>query len=85
MNQVRVRDVIDGCDNTFEVHKLENIKAGLSVMGGEVVVGDRDTKADVVMRLLCSTEAEKDEWVRAINGEVKQLRSMASALSSTFL
>jgi len=85
VNQVRVRDVIDGCDNTFEVHKLENIKAGLSVMGGEVVVGDRDTKAGVVMRLLCSTESEKEEWVRAINGEVKQLRSMANTLSSQLL
>ena len=85
VNQVRVRDVIDGCDNTFEVHKLENIKAGLSVMGGEVVVGDRDTKAGVVMRLMCSTESEKEEWVRAINGEVKQLRSMANTLSSQLL
>ena len=54
-------------------------------MGGEVVVGDRDTKAGVVMRLLCSTEAEKDEWVKAINAEVKQLRSMANTLSSQLL
>jgi hypothetical protein len=85
VNQVRVRDVIDGCDLTFEVHKLENIKAGLSVRGGEVVVGDRDTKAGVVMRIRCASEPEKEQWVRAVNTEVKQLRSMAHTLSSLSL
>ena len=30
-------------------------------------------------------QAEKDEWVRAINAEVKQLRSMANTLSSQLL
>ena len=43
-------------------------------------MGDRDTRAGVVMRLLCSSEGEKEEWVRAINTEVKQLRSMANTL-----
>merc|ERR1719481_1044061 len=85
VNQVRVRDVIEGCPLTFEVHKLENIKAGLSVRGGQVIQGDRDTKAGVVMRLVCAHEKEKEEWVRAINQEVKQLRSMANILSSQFL
>ena len=81
VNQVRVRDVIDGCDATLEVHKLENMKAGLSVEGGEVVVGDPDTRARVVMKLRCGDQTEKEEWVRAVNKEVKMLRNMANALS----
>jgi len=85
VNQVRVRDVTAGCDRTFEVHKLENIKAGLSVRGGQVVVGDSNNRAGVVMRVMCSSEVEKEEWVRAVNMEVKQLRSMANNLASQLI
>ena len=38
------------------------------------------TRAGVVMRVMCSSEVEKDEWVRAVNMEVKQLRSISFSL-----
>ena len=44
----------------------------------------KDTKSGVVMRLECESENEKDDWVGAINTEVKQLRNMARSLSSQF-
>ena len=73
-----MRDVIASCPRTFEVHKLEHIKAGLSVMGGEVVVGDKGIQAGVVMRIICNTEKEKEEWVRSINCEVSNFCSSSS-------
>ena len=69
----------------FEVHKLENIKVGISVMGQQTPsVHKKDTKSGVIMRLECESENVKDDWVRAINSEVKQLRNMARSLSSQF-
>jgi hypothetical protein len=44
----------------------------------------KDTKSGAIMRLECESEDVKDDWVRAINSEVKQLRSMARTLSSQF-
>ena len=37
------------------------------------------------MTVMCSSEVEKDEWVRAVNMEVKQLRSMANSLASQLI
>jgi len=85
INQVRIRDTIADNLNTFEVHKLENIKVGISVMGQQTPsVHKKDTKSGVIMRLECESENVKDDWVRAINSEVKQLRNMARSLSSQF-
>jgi len=85
INQVRIRDTIADNLNTFEVHKLENIKVGISVMGQQTPIENKkDTKSGVVMRLECESEKVKDDWVRAINTEVKQLRNMARSLSSQF-
>ena len=44
----------------------------------------RATKSGVIMRIECESENVKDDWVRAVNSEVKQLRSMAKSLSSQF-
>ena len=35
----------------------------------------------VLMRLECESEENKNEWVKAINSEVKQLRSIANNIS----
>ena len=68
---------------TFEVHKLENIKVGIAVMGLPSVLNPkRDLKSGLIMRLECESETEKNHWVKAINYEVKQLRTMAKNLSS---
>ena len=83
---MRVRDTIGDDLNTFEVHKLEHVKAGISVMGKpNTSDGKSDTKSVAIMRLECQSEDEKDEWVRAINSEVKLLRSLAKTLSSQFI
>eukprot|EP00092_Neocalanus_flemingeri_P027093 GFUD01029380.1.p1 GENE.GFUD01029380.1~~GFUD01029380.1.p1 ORF type:complete len:410 (+),score=112.23 GFUD01029380.1:121-1350(+) len=84
VNQVRVRDTVGEDQNTFEVHKLENVK--VSVMEEPNTSESKsDTKSGVIMRLECQSEEDKDDWVRAINNEVKQLRSMAKTLSRQFI
>jgi hypothetical protein len=82
VNKVRIRDTIGEDLNIFEIHKLEDIKCGISMMR-EASSGD--TKSVVAMRLECLSEDEKEVWVRAINSEIKQLRHMAKTLSSQFL
>jgi hypothetical protein len=74
LNQVRVRDVVADDENTFEVHKLEHLKAESS----------DDTKGGIVMRIVCESEDFKNEWVKAINSEVKLLRSTAKSISNQF-
>ena len=78
LNHVRVRDVIADDLNTFEVHKLEHLKFGI----GE---SKNENKSGIIMRLECDSEETKDEWVKAINNEVKLLRSAAKSISSNFL
>eukprot|EP00092_Neocalanus_flemingeri_P006754 GFUD01007296.1.p1 GENE.GFUD01007296.1~~GFUD01007296.1.p1 ORF type:complete len:191 (+),score=49.79 GFUD01007296.1:70-573(+) len=86
VNQVRIRDTVADDLNTFEVHKLENIKIGITVNGQSNPTDNKsDTKNGVIMRIECESEDEKDDWVKAINSEVKQLRSMAQTLSSQFV
>ena len=84
MNKVRIRDTIGEDLNIFEIHKLEDVKCGISVMR-EPNINKVDTKSVVAMRLECLSEDKKEEWVRAINSEIKQLRHMAKTLSSQFL
>ena len=74
LNQVRVRDVVAEDENTFEVHKLEHLKAAST----------DDTKGGIVMRLECESEDVKNEWVKAINSEVKHLRSTVKSISNQF-
>ena len=74
LNQVRVRDVVADDENTFEVHKLEHLKT----------VSTDDTKGGIVMRLKCESEDVKNEWVKAINSEVKHLRSTVKSISNQF-
>ena len=78
LNHVRVRDVIADDLNTFEVHKLEHLKLGIGESKSE-------NKSGMIMRLECDSEDTKDEWVKAINNEVKLLRSTAKNISSNFL
>ena len=59
----------------FEVHKIEPLKA-------DMILGV--TKSSVILRLECDSACTKDDWVRAINAEVKQLRYMAKILSCPF-
>jgi len=82
INLLRVRDVIEDDPNSFEIHKLEHIKMGITVMDKSDNTGKGDLRSGLVMRLECLSEEEKDQWVRTINKEVKKLRSMAKALSS---
>jgi hypothetical protein len=71
---VRVRDVVADGENLFEVHKLEHLKAESTY----------DTKSGIMMRLECESEDVKNEWVKAINREVKQLRSTVKYISNQF-
>ena len=71
LNQVRVRDVVAEDEVTFEIHKLEQLKGRSS----------NNTKGGILMRLECESEENKNEWVKAINSEVKHLRSIANNIS----
>eukprot|EP00092_Neocalanus_flemingeri_P023363 GFUD01025330.1.p1 GENE.GFUD01025330.1~~GFUD01025330.1.p1 ORF type:complete len:304 (+),score=83.11 GFUD01025330.1:249-1160(+) len=84
VNQVRVRDTVGEDQNTFEIHKLEHVKVAV-MEETNTSKSKSDTKSGVIMRLECQSEENKDDWVRAINNEVKQLRSMAKTLSSQFI
>ena len=74
LNQIRVRDLVADDENLFEVHKWEHLKAESS----------DDSKGGIVMRLECESENVKNEWVKAINSEVKQLRSTVKSISNQF-
>ena len=78
LNQVRVRDVIADDSHTFEVHKLEHLKVCIGKSKSE-------NKGGLIMRLECESQDAKDEWVKAINHEVKQIRSKAKMVASQFL
>ena len=77
LNLVRVRDVIADNPNTFEIHKLEHLK----VSRGEP---KSDHKSGIIMRLECESQDKKDEWVKAINSEVKQLSSTSNHIGNQF-
>ena len=68
---MRVRDVIAEDESTFEIHKLEHVKDRTV----------KETKRGIIMRIKCETEDKKNEWVKAINSEVKHLRSTAKNIS----
>jgi len=82
INQIRIRDVIAEDDTTFEVHKLEHIKD----MGKDANNKNdtSDKMSGIIMRLQCDSEQGKNDWVKAINSEVKQLRNTAKNISSIF-
>ena len=81
INQIRIRDVIADDETTFEVHKLEHIKdINRDAVKNEAQAGDNN--AGTVMRLQCDSEENKNDWVKAINSEVKQLRNAAKTISS---
>lgn len=81
INQIRIRDVIADDETTFEVHKLEHIKdINRDAVKNEAQAGDNS--AGTVMRLQCDSEENKNDWVKAINSEVKQLRNAAKTISS---
>ena len=79
---MRVRDVIADDETTFEVHKLEHIKDKETAGPGRGEAGGEKTSG-IVMRLQCESEETKNAWVKAINSEVKQLRSAAKNISSS--
>ena len=81
MNQIRVRDVIANDESTFEVHKLEHIKDKTGVSSNKTESGDKIN--GLMMRLQCSSELDKNDWVKCINNEVKQLRTVAKSMSSS--
>ena len=82
---MRVRDVIADDETTFEVHKLEHIKdpAGKEAAGPGRGEAGAERTSGIVMRLQCESEETKNAWVKAINSEVKQLRSAAKNISSS--
>ena len=71
---MRVRDVIAEDESTFEIHKLEHVKDRTV----------KETKGGIIMRIECESEDKKNEWVKAINSEVKHLRSTAKNISDQF-
>jgi len=82
VNKLRIRDTIGEDLNLFEVHKLEDVGVGVDHKTND---GNDDTNSAVMMRLECQSESEKNNWVKSINTEIKQLRTMAKALSSQLM
>ena len=76
LNQVRVRDIVAEDENTFEIHKLECEK-------DRYRTADK-TRGGILMQIECESEDKKNEWVKAINSEVKHLRSTARNISDRF-
>ena len=68
-------------ETTFEVHKLEHIK-DIGAAKNDTQTGDNRVSG-IVMRLQCDSEENKNDWVKAINSEVKQLRNAAKTISSS--
>ena len=62
---MRVRDYVEGEEAGFDVHKLESVLKPSTV---------------VMMTLRCESEGEKNDWVRAVNLEVRKIREEARAL-----
>ena len=75
-----MRDVIAQDDKTFEIHQLSNTNMTKSMRDAE-----DDVKNQILLRLRCRTEEDKDEWVKAINKEVKELKSTMKNLSRAFV
>ena len=71
LSLVRVRDVVADDTNTFEIHRIEHLKDTTNIM-------ESDYKSGKMLRLECDSEEEKDEWVKAINRQVKLLRLTSS-------
>ena len=72
-----MRDTIEDDESSFEVHKLEPEDMKMLVMG-EVRVRRMSC---LVLRIRCQSPAEKQDWVTAINQEVKKLKLMAQMLA----
>ena len=70
---MRIRDVIAGDPNTFEIHRLEL-----------TAVGMKEAEDEPVTRIECGSEEEKIDWVSAINNEVRDLKFFAKRLSREF-
>jgi len=75
VNQVRVRDICAEDALTFELQRVEGVK----------LLKSQNIQEGSVAKIACATEEEKNEWVGAINTEVKILRSVAKSLSNNFL
>ena len=73
---MRVRDIVAEDENTFEIHKLEHEM-------DRYRTPDK-TKGGILMQIECESEDKKNEWVKAINSEVKHLRSTARNFSDRF-
>ena len=56
MNKVRIRDTIDEDLNLFEVHKLEDVGAGVDHKTSD---GNDDTNGAVMMRLSVSQKVRR--------------------------
>ena len=84
VNKMRVRDTVAEHDNVFEIHNLEEETRGPIDDAHQDEEGHECDKV-VIMRIECKSEKEKDEWVKALNKEVKQIRLMAKNLSSQCL
>ena len=73
LNQVRVRDVVVGNTFAFEIDRLERIEFGM-----------KEAEYGPVTRIECLSEEDKDDWVTAVNTEVKDLIFFGKRLSGEF-
>ena len=78
---MRVRDVIAEDSRTFDIHLLGN-NLGRGVGMTESMC---DNGEQMMMRLKCPSEESKNDWVRAINKEIKELKSEMKKLSRAFV
>ena len=59
---------------TFVIQRMKKVE-------GEISHSDELQKSEVVMKIECEGEDEKEEWVKTIKEEIEKLRSMAFSLS----
>ena len=66
-----MRDVVADNPNTFEIHKVEHLKDKPENPNKSSV----ENTSAIIMRLECQDQQDKDDWVRAINSQVKNWRT----------
>ena len=60
--------------NTFLIHRMKKVE-------GEISHSDELQKSEVIMKIECEGEDEKEGWLETIKEEIEKLRSMAFSLS----
>ena len=69
-----IKAVMSEDSKTFLIHRLKQVE-------GEVSDPGELQKSEVIMKIECEGNNEKEEWLETIKDEIEKLQSMAFSLS----